>query len=230
MGSVNRGLRTGLLVGGGVVIAGSGGYLIYQAVKGTGVAGAASSQVSLAVLGYQVFPGAQNETVATSTLSSQAVLPGPGSAFGAAVQVTNLAPSAQTIGVRGWIIQPGNEDPTAYLTGGVINGTVEGHMFPAANPTSATPETGTVQLAAASFLSKPKAILGFYSAPVTGGVAAPGNYLNTLGVLWAAGPVAAVAALPARSGNLPTPGSNGIAYVWDPTAIRTNFNLETGAA
>lgn len=220
------GTRAGLIVGGGLVAAGSAALLIAEALKGSPGGGGASGQVSLQVLGYEVFPAGAQESVSTSGLQPYASV-ASGDAIGAALQVTDLTPNALDIGVRGWIIQPGYQASGATLSSPVVTGTVEGHMFPAANPTSASSLVGTATVQGSSLISKGRVVLGFYSAPITGGVAAPSAQLNTLGILWAAGPTAAVAALPARGGAIAADGQ--VAFVWQPAAIRASFNL-TGAA
>lgn len=217
------GLRAGLIVGGGVVALGSASYLVYDLFQSKGATAPSSSgQVSLQVLGYEVFQPGAPESVSASGLQPSASV-GKGDSVGAVVQVTNLGASPLAVGIRGWIIQAGYQAPGSTLVAPMVTGTVEGHMFPATNPTSASTETGSETVPGSSLLSKGRIAVGFFSAPVTGGAASSQAFLSTVGILWAAGPLAAVTALPQRSGTLPT--GQGIAYVWQPNAIQATFNL-----
>lgn len=226
--SMTPGMRTGLIVGGGVVAAGSATYLIVEALRKTSSSPSASGQVSLQVLGYEVFALGTPESVSTTNLQPAADI-APGDALAAAVQATNLTSSPLSIGVRGWIIQAGySASGRTLVLPGVVTGAVEGHMFPEADPTSGMPMTGTATLPASLFLSPGRSVLGFFSGPISGGIAAPVASLTTLGILWAAGPAAAVTNLSANSGTLPT--NQGIAYVWQPSAIQATFNLVAGQA
>jgi hypothetical protein len=214
--------RAGLIVGGGLLAVGSGAVLLYDSLKGSGSGAGASGQVSLQVLGYEVFGPGSAESVSTSVLLPMASV-SKGDAVGAAVQVTNLTPNPLGVGVRAWVVQPGYSSGGAALVSPLVNGEVEGHLFPAANPSSSSALVGTATVPGSSLVSKGRVVLGFYSAPVTGGIAAPTAQLAQLGILWAAGPAAAVAALPASGGTLPS--GSGIAYVWQPSAIQSSFNL-----
>jgi hypothetical protein len=219
--TMTPGERTGLVFLGAVVALGSGGLLYYDYTK-TKTATTSGNQVSLKVLGYQTFVSGVGAALTTSSLASYAA-PSEGETIAAALQVSSAATSALAVGVRGWIIQGGFNVSGRTLVAPMVTGTVEGHMFPVAQPTASSPETGSLTIPAQSSVTT-----SFYSAPVIGGIATPGAGISTLGILWAAGPVAAVQALPAYSGTLPT--AEGIAYLWQPSAIRATFNLETGVA
>lgn len=215
------GERTGLIIGGSAVALGSAAFLYYDYQKSKS-AGSSSNQVSLQVVGYQSFVAGTGAVLTTSSVGSYATVQ-YGETVEGLVKVTNLLSSALNVGVRAWVLQGGYSIPGATLVAPMVTGTVEGHLFPQTQPTASSPQTGVSSIAASG-----SETLAFYSAPVTGGIAAPAASLSRVGILWAAGPAAAVQALPSTSGTLPT--NQGIAYVWQPSAIRATFNLVTGGA
>lgn len=168
-----------------------------------------TSGVSLAVSGYIL------GTTGTGTPTSSVHIASTGDAVtGVSVVSLSSKVAALAIGLRAWIVQLGaNMDPSRFLTVGAYSGTVEGHLF-------GSPSSTTVLVDHLSFQPGQHQQEMLFSQPLDpAGIAwqNPAAPSQALGVVWAAGPYADVAALPDESGTIPTGGS--VAYAVSQNAI-----------
>lgn len=171
--------------------------------------GSSSSGVSLAVQGYMLGTSGSGTPVSSVHIQSA------GSTV-TGVTTLSLASSAKpmTLGLRAWIVQLGvNMAASRYLVVGGYNGTVEGHLFGSPSGTTVTVDSLAYQPGS----SDTEMMFSQALDPAQIAWANPTAPSQSLGVIWAAGPYADVAALPDSAGTLPTGGP--VAYAVSQNAI-----------
>ncbi len=219
----SRAGRAALIAGSVALIGGGATAAVILLPRKPSPSSATSDQVSMTVQGYSL---ASAPSTFRPTLSAAS-----GDSLIGTITVANLTASALAVGARAWLILAGQDTSipqylhgVASVTGEAVlpeSGTIEGHLFSAQESNQAQAQAGEpgdlvaqVQLGAAG---SPQAsqTLAMYSGPLfpTGTTIAGLAPGQALGVLWAVGPFAAVAALPAGGGTL-LPG-NSVAYLFD---------------